>query len=197
MVKFVIPIIAGIALSAPAIAQDAYHVRVGDRLYDIRTGSASDGVLVTGPSRDGLEKVREALVAAGCLRPDEADLSRHDCYINHDGSLVHRPARDSSGRPQGATALCLDGTYSFSQHITGTCSYHGGVRIWLGGEQQPAYDSGIYSPGAPQSQQEKIARALQNRRQHIYDPADAGVLPPETGPTPDERQGIYNPNAPH
>ena len=57
MVKFVIPIIAGIALSAPAIAQDAYHVRVGDRLYDIRTGSASDGVLVTGPSRDGLEKV--------------------------------------------------------------------------------------------------------------------------------------------
>jgi hypothetical protein len=25
------------------------------------------------------------LIAAGCLRPDEADLSRHDCYINRDG----------------------------------------------------------------------------------------------------------------
>jgi hypothetical protein len=35
--------------------------------------------------------------------------------------------------PPGATALCRDGTYSFSQHRSGTCSHHGGVAKWLTG----------------------------------------------------------------
>ena len=168
MVKFIILIIAGIALSAPTIAQDAYHVRVGDRLYDIRTGSASDGAFITGPSRDGLEKVREALVVAGCLRPDEADLSRHDCYINHDGVPVHRPARDNNGQPQGATARCRDGTYSFSQHHDGTCSHHGGVEHW---EEQPrAYGGrGIYTPGE--------IDCHRNAEQGIINPACSAAQP--------------------
>ena len=33
--------------------------------------------------------------------------------------------------PGGATAICRDGTYSYSQHRQGTCSHHGGVRTWL------------------------------------------------------------------
>jgi serine/threonine-protein kinase len=33
--------------------------------------------------------------------------------------------------PAGATAICNDGTYSYSQHRRGTCSHHGGVRVWL------------------------------------------------------------------
>src|SRR5471030_771818 len=33
--------------------------------------------------------------------------------------------------PPGATALCRDGTYSYSQHHSGTCSHHGGVATWL------------------------------------------------------------------
>jgi hypothetical protein len=33
--------------------------------------------------------------------------------------------------PPGATALCNDGTYSFSQTRSGTCSHHGGVAQWL------------------------------------------------------------------
>ncbi|HYT45260.1 MAG TPA: DUF3761 domain-containing protein, partial [Methylomirabilota bacterium] len=28
-------------------------------------------------------------------------------------------------------AKCSDGTYSFSQHRSGTCSHHGGVAQWL------------------------------------------------------------------
>ena len=130
MLKFVFPLIAGIALSVPAIAQDPYHIRVGDRVYDIGTGSYNDGAVLSGPSGRGLEAVRQALIAAGCLRPDEADLSRHDCYINRDGTPVHRPAGDDNGRPQGDAALCRDGTYSFSQHRSGTCSGHGGVQRW-------------------------------------------------------------------
>jgi hypothetical protein len=44
--------------------------------------------------------------------------------------------------PPGATARCRDGTYSFSQHRSGTCSYHGGVAQWLTG-------TGTTGGGAP------------------------------------------------
>lgn len=33
--------------------------------------------------------------------------------------------------PAGATAKCNDGTYSYSQHRSGTCSQHGGVMYWI------------------------------------------------------------------
>ena len=36
--------------------------------------------------------------------------------------------------PTGATAKCKDGTYSKSQHHSGTCSSHGGVAEWLTAE---------------------------------------------------------------
>jgi hypothetical protein len=37
----------------------------------------------------------------------------------------------SSGQPSGATARCSDGTYSYSQQRSGTCSHHGGVATWI------------------------------------------------------------------
>ncbi|MGV9565055.1 DUF3761 domain-containing protein [Streptomyces sp. NPDC003480] len=37
------------------------------------------------------------------------------------------PAVDDHG---GATALCNDGTLSYSQHHQGTCSHHHGVAVW-------------------------------------------------------------------
>jgi hypothetical protein len=36
----------------------------------------------------------------------------------------------ASGGPGGATALCRDGSLSYSQHRQGTCSHHGGVATW-------------------------------------------------------------------
>lgn len=36
-----------------------------------------------------------------------------------------------AGAPATATALCNDGTYSMSQHRSGTCSSHKGVKQWL------------------------------------------------------------------
>lgn len=33
--------------------------------------------------------------------------------------------------PAGATAICNDGTYSYSQNHSGTCSHHKGVKVWL------------------------------------------------------------------
>lgn len=37
----------------------------------------------------------------------------------------------SSSVPAGATAICKDGSYSFSTSHSGTCSHHGGVVNWL------------------------------------------------------------------
>ena len=41
----------------------------------------------------------------------------------------------SAAAPPGATALCRDGTYSYSKHRPGTCSHHGGVARWLTGSR--------------------------------------------------------------
>jgi hypothetical protein len=50
-------------------------------------------------------------------------------YINVDGVRVPSPVF-SATRPEGSTARCRDGSYSFSQHRRGTCSWHGGVAVW-------------------------------------------------------------------
>jgi len=48
--------------------------------------------------------------------------------------VVLAPGAASGGSaPPGATAQCKDGTYSYSQHHSGTCSHHGGVAVWLDG----------------------------------------------------------------
>jgi len=63
--------------------------------------------------------------------PGDSQLQEHDHYVNHDGHVVHSPAHSRSGNvPASATAKCGDGTYSFSQHHSGTCSHHGGVAEW-------------------------------------------------------------------
>ncbi len=53
-----------------------------------------------------------------------------DYYINVDGNKIQSPTYYPSV-PAGASALCRDGTYSFSQNRRGTCSHHGGVAQWL------------------------------------------------------------------
>lgn len=56
-------------------------------------------------------------------------LSNDNSYVNSNGNKVHSPAY-SNTIPAGASAQCRDGTYSFSQHRSGTCSHHGGVTQW-------------------------------------------------------------------
>lgn len=51
-------------------------------------------------------------------------------YTNKDGNQVQSPTKYDAA-PEGATAVCRDGTYSFSKHRQGTCSHHGGVAKWL------------------------------------------------------------------
>lgn len=51
-------------------------------------------------------------------------------YTNTRGERVQSPTYYQTA-PAGATALCRDGTYSFSRSRRGTCSHHGGVARWL------------------------------------------------------------------
>jgi len=68
-------------------------------------------------------------------RQAEARKSEPTCtngtYVNSAGNTVCKPEESSSGAPEGATAECRDGTYSFSESRSGTCSSHGGVARWL------------------------------------------------------------------
>jgi hypothetical protein len=68
--------------------------------------------------------------ATPTIAQDNSGLSNDNYYTNVNGNQVHSPAY-SNTVPAGATAQCRDGTYSFSQHRSGTCSGHGGVSQWL------------------------------------------------------------------
>jgi serine/threonine-protein kinase len=38
----------------------------------------------------------------------------------------------AAAKAAGATAVCADGTWSYSKNRSGTCSHHGGVHWWTG-----------------------------------------------------------------
>ena len=63
--------------------------------------------------------------------PGGAKKAAGDGYMGVKGSRVASPNHSAVGAPRGATARCRDGTYSFSQSRSGTCSAHGGVARWL------------------------------------------------------------------
>jgi Rieske Fe-S protein len=70
-------------------------------------------------------------VAQPQIQQQQDTLPNNNTYVNSDGNTIHSPAYSNSGVPAGASAQCRDGTYSFSQHRSGTCSHHGGVMQWL------------------------------------------------------------------
>ena len=63
-----------------------------------------------------------------------SNLTNHNQKVKHStnsaGERIQSPTQSNSA-PEGATALCNDGSYSFSRSRRGTCSHHGGVRQWL------------------------------------------------------------------
>ena len=62
-------------------------------------------------------------------RPHPAYRTEGDYYTDVSGRHIHRPMR-ADHKPAGATAHCRDGSWSFSEHHSGTCSHHGGVGEW-------------------------------------------------------------------
>lgn len=62
--------------------------------------------------------------------PNNYPLETPDTYKNVDNEEVQSPT-NYNDIPEGASAICRDGTYSFSRNRRGTCSHHGGVAKWL------------------------------------------------------------------
>jgi hypothetical protein len=56
--------------------------------------------------------------------------STRQYYRSVDGSEVHGPTTQKSSQYGRETAICEDGTHSYSHHHRGTCSRHGGVEEW-------------------------------------------------------------------
>jgi hypothetical protein len=63
--------------------------------------------------------------------PSPAPVCTSGTYVNSAGNTVCSPEPGGPTAPAGATARCADGTYSFSESRSGTCSHHGGVAEWL------------------------------------------------------------------
>ncbi len=93
---------------------------------------------------DGVETKRELdrtetsreptseVIAKGTYVPPQPRTETASCqngtYVNSAGNTVCRPSKNNTG---DATAICADGTYSYSQSRRGTCSHHGGISSWL------------------------------------------------------------------
>lgn len=63
-------------------------------------------------------------------QPQQHKCTDNGSYVNSKGETVKRP-ENCSAAPQGATAQCRDGSYSFSHSRSGACSHHGGIAKWL------------------------------------------------------------------
>lgn len=74
------------------------------------------------------------IIRNATISPNPTNSNR---YVGNDGHSQDRKFHNFGDKeadisaPAGATALCNDGTYSFSRSRQGTCSWHGGVKIWL------------------------------------------------------------------
>lgn len=78
-------------------------------------------------------KALRMVLAVALLSPIAASASTCHAtpgsYTDVDGDTVHRPVCVTTHQA-GETAICNDGSHSFSRHHAGTCSHHGGVAEW-------------------------------------------------------------------
>ena len=92
------------------------------------------------------------VLAFGMVVSGEAEAScPRNTYQARSGNCVLRPHYARS-MPSGASAVCADGTYSHSEHpyARGTCSYHGGVRSYIGaGAGSSATSATTWRPFVP------------------------------------------------
>lgn len=102
------------------IRTHTYDVTYSDGQETARTETSN--IVTTAP-------INEVVVVGTYAAPAEPTCS-NGSYVNAAGNRVCNPY-ESSSAPAGATAQCRDGSYSFSQSRSGTCSHHGGVETWL------------------------------------------------------------------
>ena len=96
-------------------------VRTLSRGESVEVGAADD----RGWSRVGGTYSNEYVYRpARTLRPDPSSTS------DSKPTRKRSPVEEAEVSHAGATAMCRDGSLSYSAHRRGTCSHHGGVAVW-------------------------------------------------------------------
>lgn len=134
--RFIIPIgvvglLTAVGLSGNSQVQPTQSVK--DQTSLVQPVSTQENTTTT-PSAvvdSKVQEVNNAPAQQDNTRNSSTPLSNNNYYENVSGNEVHSPAYSNDNNvPSGASAQCGDGTYSFSQHRSGTCSHHGGVATW-------------------------------------------------------------------
>ena len=108
----------------------------GETTYDIESFEYAENELVEAEENEVVinENDGEYISDGNPVTWDEDSenypLETPETYINVDEEEVQSPTQYEFV-PEGACAICRDGTYSFSKNRRGTCSHHGGVAKWL------------------------------------------------------------------
>jgi opacity protein-like surface antigen len=116
MKRLLIAAVLMLGLAAPAFAGDVY----------VRGYTKKDGTYVAPHYRSSPNSTTsDNWSTQGNVNP----------YTGQAGTRAPEPSYTPyyapSYTPQATpTAQCNDGTYSYSQSRSGTCSYHGGVAVW-------------------------------------------------------------------
>jgi hypothetical protein len=115
------------ALSIPAWADDPAPTTCKDGTTTTSTGKG------TCSGHGGIQKAKAASTSAPAAQPAPAAAAAPAATAAKTSTATKSAptAAASNTDPTGATAKCKDGTYSKSQHHSGTCSSHGGVAEWL------------------------------------------------------------------
>lgn len=123
-----------VELAAKAAAAQAAPTPVPSAAKDADSAEADHEEVESSPS-DATPRRTEQPAQSGAVErarttAGSGGTTSSDYYTNVDGERVRRPTFSSSV-PEGASAQCRDGSYSFSRNRRGTCSHHGGVARWL------------------------------------------------------------------
>jgi hypothetical protein len=112
------------ALNAPVRAADAAPTTCKDGTTSTSTGKG------TCSGHGGVQKATAAAPAPAAAPAAETAPA---ATAAKSATATRSAPTTTAGNtdPTGATAKCKDGTYSKSQHRSGTCSSHGGVDTWL------------------------------------------------------------------
>jgi beta-lactamase superfamily II metal-dependent hydrolase len=143
-------VLASVPLSGVALDRGGYYSTAAYSEYVTAVGArrqtASLGQVITLDAGSALPLTLEVIGvnSNGLGGTDENDLSVvlllrfgnfHALFGGDIAGITegvsYQPPPDAATPPAGATARCVDGTWSSSQNRSGTCSWHGGVWYWV------------------------------------------------------------------
>jgi hypothetical protein len=114
----------------PGAYDDLTDEDVGRRVKAKYPGAYDDFTDTPAADKERLRTLQQELAPPPIPRDFGAFMDERRRQATEIRSLVAKAPKD-------ATAICNDGTYSYSQSRSGTCSHHGGVKEWLPADKAP------------------------------------------------------------